>query len=497
MKKSEGLELRMRKGVSRREFVKGIGLAAGLNTGIARASSHASNPDVIVIGAGLAGLNATALLEELGARVVCLEARQRPGGRLLSHKTVTGNPEWGGDSILGAYGRMQDMAKRLDLTLIDHQARLDMTPAAHRDPRRVELALGGKVIPLEEWPEHPLNTMPAGARDRFPGRGFYQSVINEHNPLASFADWVEPESAKYDQSAYEFFKGIGWSDAAIDLNYNTNVQYGTSAHDVSMLMWFFVQAWFKLQSDVARVSYKVEGGNQRFPEAWADSLKGEVHYDKQVVGIRTGKSDVEVHCYDGSVYRASRVVCSLPIPTMRWVKFDPLLPPLKAKAIRTVQVQKITKVIMVPKRPFWEDDGLNPAMWTDTDAGAVRALRESETTNEVTCLMAWTRGHLADRLDTLGEETAMARVMSAYEQLRPAAKGQLEKAGIKSWQTDPFAGGDWAIWAPGQVTESLPALIEPANRIHFCGEHTATTNRGMEGAMESGERAAFEVSELL
>ena len=486
----------MSKGMSRREFVM-AGTAAGLSAGVARAASFSTGPDVIVIGAGLSGLNAAILLEELGARVVCLEGRGRPGGRLLSHPTVAGNPEWGGDSILGAYARMQDTARRLDIPLIDHHARRDMSPEAHRDPARVELALGGEIIPRDEWPTHPLNEMPAGARDRFPGRGFFQSVIAEHNPLASFADWMEPESARFDGSAYEFFKELGWSDAAIELNYNTNVQYGTSAHDVSMLMWFFVQAWFKLQSDVARVAYKVHGGNQRFTDTMAGALKGEVHYGKRVVGIRNGKSDVEVQCHDGSVYRAPRVICSLPIPTMRWVKFDPLLPPAKAKAIRTVQVQKITKVIMVPTSPFWEDDGLNPAMWTDSDAGEIRALREGEDSSSVTCLMSWGRGHLADRLDTLGPEAAMAQVRAAYEQLRPAARGKLELAGVKSWQTDPFAGGDWAIWAPGQAIECLPALIEPAGRIHFCGEHTATTNRGMEGAMESGERAAFEVWDLL
>ena len=486
----------MSNGMNRREFVL-AGTVAGLSVGVARAASIAADPDVIIIGAGLSGLNAASLLEELGARILCLEGRDRPGGRLLSHQTVSGNPEWGGDSILGAYARMQDTARRLDIPLVDHHARRDMSPEAHRDPARVELALGGEVIPREQWPTHPLNAMPAGASDRFPGRGYFQSVIAEHNPLASFADWMEPESAPHDRSAYEFFKELGWSDAAIELNYNTNVQYGTSAHDVSMLMWYFVQAWFKLQSDVARVAYKVEGGNQRFTDTMAGALKGEVHYGKRVVGIRNGKTHVEVHCHDGSVYRAPRVICSLPIPTMRWVKFDPLLSPAKAKAIRTVQVQKITKVIMVPKSPFWEEDGLNPAMWTDTDAGEIRALREGEDSNSVTCLMAWARGHLADRLDTLGPEAGMERVRAAYEQLRPAARGKLELAGVKSWQTDPFAGGDWAIWAPGQVTESLPALIEPADRIHFCGEHTATTNRGMEGAMESGERAAFEVWDLL
>jgi len=486
----------MSTGLSRRGFLQ-AGLAAGLSTRVAFANTNKTKPDVIVIGAGLSGLNAASLLEELGAKIVVLEARQRPGGRLFSHPTVTGNPELGGDSILGGYARMQDMARRMELKLEDHEGRREMSPEAHSDPRRVELALDGAIIPLEQWADHPLNVMPPGARNRFPGRGFYQGEIGNNNPLASFVDWMKPNNAQYDRSAYKFFKELGWSDAAIELNYNTNVQYGTSAHDVSMLMWYFVQAWFKLQGDVARVAYKVVGGNQRFPEAMAAALAGEVHYEKQVVGIRSGESDVEVHCFDGSVYRASRVVCSLPIPTMRWVKFDPLLPPAKAKAIRTVQVQKITKVIMVPKSPFWEQDGLSPAMWTDSDAGEVRALREGEDPSAVTCLMAWGRGHLADRLDTWGAEAAQRRVLEDYEKLRPAAKGKLELAGFKSWQSDPFAGGDWAIWAPGQVTECLPALIEPAGRIHFCGEHTATSNRGMEGAMESGERAAFEVVKLL
>ena len=472
-----------------------LGVAAGTLPG--RALGASARQDAIVVGAGLSGLNAALLLEESGAKVTVLEGRNRIGGRLLSSQTIAGNPEWGGDSILGGYGRMQDISARLDVGLIDHRSRLQMTPESHRDPAKVELALGGQIIPMGQWPEHPLNTMPEGAADRFPGRGFFQAVIGEHNPLESFQDWTEPESARYDISAYEFFKGIGWSDAAIELNYNTNVQYGTSAHDVSMLMWYFVQAWFKLQSDIERVAYKARGGNQRIAEAMAGALNNEVHLGQEVVGIRTNTSDVSVHCRDGSVYRASRVICSLPVPTMRWVNFDPLLPPLKAKAIRTVPVMKVTKVIMVPSAPFWEEDGLNPAMWTDTDAGAIRALREGDDAGEVTSLMAWARGHTAERLDTLGDELAMARVVEDYMRLRPAAKGKLKAVGIKSWQNDPFAGGDWVCWGPGQVSESLPALMEPADRIHYCGEHTATSNRGMEGAMESGERAAIELLDLI
>jgi monoamine oxidase len=481
--------------IDRRKLLKGMAAAAAAGTTGPLAA--ATGPEILVIGAGLSGLRAALLLEETGAKVTVLEGRERVGGRLLSHTSVAGNPEWGGDSILGGYGRMQDTARTLGVKLVDHQARRDLSPGSHKDPSQVELALQGKVIPRADWPNHPLNTMPAGARDRFPGRGFYQQVINENNPLKAFQDWMEPESAQFDGSVYDFFKKLGWSDEAIDLNYNTNPQYGTSAHDASILMWYFVQAWFKLQGDLDKVAFKADGGNQRIPEAMANALKGDVHLGKQVVGIRTHNSDVAVHCRDGSVYHASHVVCSLPIPTMKWVKFDPPLPPLKAKAIHTVPVQKITKVIVVPKKPFWEEDGMSPAMWTDSDAGTIRTLREGEDANEVTCLMAWARGYRADRLDTLGTEGAMQRVIEEYERIRPAAKGQLEPAGVKSWQADPFAGGDWAVWRPHQITEALPALIEPANRIHFCGEHTATTNRGMEGAMESADRVLSEVLSLI
>ena len=73
------------------------------------------------------------------------------------------------------------------------------------------------------------------------------------------------------------------------------------------------------------------------------------------------------------------------------------------------------------------------------------------------------------------------------------AKGKLKVADFKSWYNDPFSCGDWAVWQPGQIKEFIQSLSKPIGRIHFCGEHTALSNRGMEGAMESGERAAQEV----
>jgi hypothetical protein len=62
---------------------------------------------------------------------------------------------------------------------------------------------------------------------------------------------------------------------------------------------------------------------------------------------------------------------------------------------------------------------------------------------------------------------------------------------------DPFSAGAWAYFNPGTVTKFLPAMFQAQGRVHFCGEQTATAARGMEGALESGARAAGEVMRAL
>jgi len=441
--------------------------------------------DVIVIGAGLSGLYAAWLLSREGARVTVIEARTRVGGRIESAREVPGNPEMGGDSILAGYGRLKSAAEAVGVKLIDNQPRRVLS--------RPILALGGSPIRRSGWPQHPLNAMPAGDRASMPGRGYFESVVAKNIPEGMDPAWYSPKNARYEQSVYSFLKGIGWSDAAIELNYETNVPRGTSAHDCSMLMWYFTAGWFRTQDDLGDVALRAVGGNQSIPEALAASLPEAPRLGSPVAAVRTTDSGVEVICDDGTVYRAARAICSLPLPPLRHVKFDPPLIAPKARAIRLVPSMMITKMVFVPKRRFWEEDGLDPGMWTDGVAGIVRPLRQGDNESEVTALMTWARGYMAQRLDLHGPRGAQELVMRELARLRPASAGQLEPVAFKSWQTDPWAGGTWSVWSPGQPQTFLPALAEPEGRLHFCGEHTALSNRGMEGAMESGERAALEV----
>ena len=120
-----------------------------------------------------------------------------------------------------------------------------------------------------------------------------------------------------------------------------------------------------------------------------------------------------------------------------------------------------------------------------------------EDPNELTSMMALMTGSKAERADQMDEEDVNAMVIETIEKVRPAAKGKLEAAGYKSWFRDPFASGDWVNFGPGQVNQFAGVMNEPHERIHLCGDATALSARGMEGALESAERAAVEILELI
>ena len=472
--------------ISRREALKSAGVAAtALPTlGWPNAVRATTRSDVVVIGAGLSGLHAASLLAGEGVDVTVLEARDRIGGRLESFYELPGAPEAGGDSILGGYGRVIETAQRLGLKLIDHSGKRGLS--------KPEIALGGEIIPRAAWPGDSRNLLPAGSKGEFPGRRFFEKTVAANNPLKNHDDWLEPESRALDDSVYAFLRGLGWSEGTIRQNYETNIGRGTSAHDASILTWYFRVAWDAQQRRLGALAAKVEGGNQRLPEAMAAKLASDVLLGRKVTGVAQHNGGVEVLTDDGTRHLAQRAICSLPLAPLRYVGFDPGLPPVIARATKVLPSMMITKIMLEADGPFWEEDGLDPAMWTDTALGEVRALRQYADNAEITGLVARARGFTAQRLDRLGEAAARKLVVQEYERLRPAARGKLRAVGYKSWSMDPYAGGSWTEWRPGQLHGHLPAFSETFQRVHFCGEHSAVSNRGMEAAMESAERAAVD-----
>jgi len=473
--------------LSRRTVLKAMGTAPLLAAaGPVRALNKT---DVIVIGAGLSGLNAALLLEAAGMSVTVLEGRNRIGGRVQSLRNIPGNPEVGGTAFGPGYARLVDAANKYGVGLVD------ITPTIPYFMSR-EIHLNGEYIKAAEWKDHPQNPFEGPLR-QVPPYSYFGAAMGGMNPLKNTDDWVDPANAKYDISLHDWLRQMGQSEATINLAYNTNPTHGMTAHDISALLAMFSASFGgkqrALTASMAAKGYTAVGGNQAIPEAMAGALGGDVLLNTTVVGIRSSDSGVEVHTADGTIHRADRVISSLPCSVLRRVKIDPLLSGKQAQGVKTLNSQIINQIHIVPKSPFWEKDGMSPNMFTDSLTGMVIGEHKGADPSDVTSLTIWQRGERAAWADQINQQVAIDAVIADFERLRPAAKGQLDVLGYKSWYRDPYSSGDWAIWAPGQVSGFFHELSKPHGRVHFCGEHTAVANRGMEGAMESGERVAMEI----
>lgn len=462
--------------------------------------------EAVVIGAGLAGLNAAVHLQDAGVDVRVVEAQDRVGGRVRSMRELGGNLEAGGTYIGAAYRRVIDAASRHDLMLID------VTPSL-KFFREQDLVLDGEIIRQSEWPAHPANPFPDQYRSLMPWT-FGRILTAKQNPLAEPQNWLDPDQAVHDVSMYEWMRGLGLDEETIRLGYGLNVSYGEDAHDISALQLLFRAAFSRAQagspapaadpagggSAPSRSSaipatsargYTAADGVQRIPEAMAESLAHPVHYGRSARRIEDDGRQVTVRCEGGAEYRAAHAVCALPFTVLRDIAFDPPMDGTQREAVASLPSQAMTQLYFAHKSKFWEEDGIAPSLFTDTAAGMFSAIRNGSDPTEITGFSAWVMGRNAARLDALSLEEAGARVIREIEAGRPAARGELEFIGRQCWGADPFARGAWAYFRPGQITRYAAAMGAPHGRIRFCGEHLAVANRGMEGAMESGESAAM------
>lgn len=476
------------KQIDRRGFVRGLAQgAAGLGVMMAVGCSRApaKKYDVLVLGAGISGLNTALLLEEAGLKVAVIEARERVGGRILSLTDLPGHPEMGFNSMGAGYGRGLDAARKAGVEMWEVGARYASVGAPG-------LFIGERYFTREQWAADRANPFPAAMKAVMPFE-LAGMLLAKNLPIADWTQWPSPASAASDTAFGQFLAAQGLSEEAIRLAYDLNPYHGRDSRDVSTLMMVFNAGFVQGQMAAGKESFAVKGGNSKLPEAMASRFKGDLVLGKPVQRIESDAKGATVTCRDGTQFQAGRIVCSLPLAALRKVQIEPGLPELQAKAVAEVRYQPISIAMLTPKAPFWEEDGLPIGMWSDGFACNVIPQLFGEKEGEVTGLMVQARGNKALEWDRLGARESLARVVAQMESLRPAAKGKLEARHFHSWAAEEFSGGAWAYFGPGQATTMPAAIPQPAGPIHFCGEHTEYNARGVEGALASSERVATEI----
>jgi monoamine oxidase len=446
--------------------------------------------DVVVIGAGLAGLVAAFELKRRGHRPTVLEAQNRVGGRIYTLRTFAPGlyAEAGGMRIPRAH----------DLTLeYCRLFGLPMTEFVMGNPRGL-VHIAGERMTLEEA-RRDSTRLPFSLTEQERARstdGMWEEAIAEPRRLVAEGGdegWAEIVRRYDEYSLHEFLREQGWSDAAIECYAVLNfVEADLHNAVVEVLREDIGGAYLDMQ--------QIEGGMDRLPNAFYAELQGEVRLGAEVFAIDQDPDGVTVHFKTEAArtrVRGDYAICTLPFPVLRTVEVMPELSAGKRRAIRQLNYHASTKILFQVRERIWEaEDGIyGGATVTDLPIRRMNYPAPDASTSRGVLLASYTWGQDALQWGAMDEETRLEEALDDVSKIHPRIREVYEVGASHAWYGDRWARGAFALFAPGQQSALQADIVRPEGRILFAGEHCSLYHAWIQGALESGIRAARQIHE--
>lgn len=447
--------------------------------------------DVIIIGAGLAGLNAARKLDQAGYSVKVLEARDRVGGRNLAQVLEDGNVlEMGGQWIGPSQTRMYELCKELNL---------EVYPTYNE---------GKNVI----FTKGKLKTMGSG-KDALPKVNIFElldlgRIVKKINKMAASIDlnepWNHPKAAEWDGQTFESWiqKSAFTHSTKQYLRLVAEAVYSAESTDFSLLHFlFYTKAGKNLETmlgvDGGAQQERVKGGTQQISQRLAQLLGDKVELNSPIDRIDQDENGVTVYAGTRS-WSAEKVIVAIPPTLAGRITYNPPLPANRDQLTQRVPMGSVIKIQVVYKKPFWREQGLTGQAVSydgpvkivfdnapkDVDYGVLIGFMEA---NDGRQASDWT-------LDKRKAKTIECLTLYFGEQAK-----NYDAYYEKNWAEETYSRGCYGgHFTPGVWTAFGKYLRAPIGHIHWAGTETAMEWNGyMEGAVRSGERAAAEVMEVI
>ena len=450
-------------------------------------SARSIEADVVVVGAGLAGLSAARALVEAGARVVVLEARDRVGGRTLGRNIGGRVLDLGGQWIGPGQERLEKLARELGVQTF---------PTYHK---------GKKILYRNGKLSHYSGTIPSLP---LPGLLVLQWALSKLDRLTNSVPSSQPsamqDAAAFDGQTVETFarKYMPRADVRDLFDAAVRVVFGAEPHEMSMLYFLtYLRAGGGLMKLV-----EIEGGaherrfvgsSQELSIRLAEKLGDALILSSPVRRIEQNDAGVVVTS-DNATVRAAHAIVAIPPVLANRIDFQPLLPVPRDALAGRMPMGSAAKCIAVYDRPFWREEGFSGEAVTNTGPLSV-VFDNCSYDGTVNALLGFVMGDEARLFSSRPPAERREAVLDSLGKMfGDKARSPTEYIEF-DWSSEEWSRGcPVANMAPGAMLSCGPALRAPVGRIHWAGTETATEWTGyMEGALQSGDRAAREVREKL
>jgi monoamine oxidase len=437
--------------------------------------------EVVVVGAGLAGLAAARALNSAGVDVLVLEARDRVGGRTLSVVEEPGVViDHGGQWVGPTQDRVLALVNELGLD----------TFTTYVDGDNLQLTNGHLlrytgVLPTAD---------PVVTADLMEALVEMTTAALRVDPARP---WEHPQAEALDGTTLEsWIAAQPWAEQAKEwLRLLSRTVFPAEPREISLLhALFYISSAGSLEKLVATTNGAQERrfvhGAQQLAIRLAAPLATQVRLESPVTTVDHSATGVVVHHEHGAV-RARWVIVAVPPVLAARIRYRPALPGFRDQLTQRCWMGSVIKVHAVYNEAFWRADGLSGQV--TSDSGPVRVTFDNSppagTPGVLMGFLDADDARQASRLDPAQRREAVLSCLAGYfgEQARhPLAYHE------KSWMDDEWSRGCYtAVMSPGTWVSFGPALRQPVGRIHWAGTETATVWSGyLDGALRSGDDAA-------